>query len=467
MKRIIVFVITVCLFTAICANLTACDNVLGETEGSSSTTTIVSTTKGSTGTSNKNSSVGNNENNSNNQNNNSNNDNEENNSVNGDDHNQVNELDLIRYDLQKFVYPIWKSDVCFAEASFVRENADGVVEPLRLLYPIKSIVSVRSADLKTLYKEGVDYNITSDGNIEIIRTGSIPVLSYSDYHFPNYSAVADKLKTKFPAADNSGWGYIRAEIDTNNPGMSRWTIAVTYEHEGESVVNVPADKSAKFSKLITKLESGEDITVVSMGDSITYGWSSSSLVDIAPFSPSYNRMVCKFIEKKYNVDVTHKNIAVSGSASGAGENGGLTKVNAACEASPDLVIVAYGMNDGTSVEPATYINNINTIVSTIEQRCPDACIVVVGTCLPNAEVGYSAGVTLLRHHITYAEYLAEAEKNTWGNAAFADVTTANVELFERKVYQDVAGSNSNHPNDYMHRIYAQVVLQTMFGDYVD
>lgn len=386
----------------------------------------------------------------------------------GDNQVQVNDLDLIRYDLQKFVYPIWKSNICFAEASFVRENANGVVEPLQLLYPIKSIVSVRSADLKTLYTEGIDYKVTADGNIEIIRTGSIPVLSYSDYHFPNYSSVKDSLKTKFPAADNSGWGYIRAEIDTNNPGMSRWTLAVTYEHDGESVVSVPTDKSAKFSKLITKLEAGEDVTVVSMGDSITCGWSSSSLVNIAPFCPSYNKMVCKFIQKKYGIKATLKNIAVSGSESAVGNNsGGLVKVNEACAADPDLVIVAYGMNDGTHMEPATYISNINTIVSTIEQKCPDACIVVVGTCLPNAEVGYNPGVTLLRHHITYAEYLANAEKNTWKNAALADVTTANVEVFERKVYQDVAGSNSNHPNDYMHRIYSQVVLQTMFGDYTE
>jgi hypothetical protein len=37
-------------------------------------------------------------------------------------------------------------------------------------------------------------------------------------------------------------------------------------------------------------------------------------------------------------------------------------------------------------------------------------------------------------------------------------------MFERKVYQDVAGSNSNHPNDYMHRVYAQTLIRTIFGD---
>ena len=177
-------------------------------------------------------------------------------------------------------------------------------------------------------------------------------------------------------------------------------------------------------------------------------------------------MVCKWIESKYNVNVNHVNIAVSGSGSGSGKNDGRNKVSEACAQNPDLVFVAYGMNDGVGTATETYVSNINYIVSEIENKCPDTCIVVVGTALPNAEVGYSAGNTLLKYHIQYASGLSEAEKNVWTRAAFADVTTANVELLERKVYQDVAGSNSNHPNDYMHRIYAQVVLYTIFGEYV-
>ena len=133
---------------------------------------------------------------------------------------------------------------------------------------------------------------------------------------------------------------------------------------------------------------------------------------------------------------------------------------------PDLVIIAFGMNDGCSMDPNTYTNNINKMVSTINENCPDACIVVVGTCLPNPEFAWSpGGAPALKYHIDYIEYLKSAEF-TWKNAAHADVTTANIEIYERKVYQDLAGSNSNHPNDYMHRIYAQVIIQTIFGDYL-
>ena len=464
------------MLLSVCIGMFGCNSEADGTTGTIGTTGTLATS-GTTSSNQGNNGSNNNNSNSNNGNNSGNNDSNNNggNNMNNNETNNnqgssslLSELDLNRFDINKFVYPIWKTDVSFAEASFVRESSSGEVLPLQLLYPITKIVSVRSSDLKTLYVEGVDYNITSDGKIEIIRTGSIPVLKYSDYYKPNYSEVADNLKTVFPAADpNDKGGYIRAEVGTNNPGMARWTIAVTYEHDAASVVSVPETKSQKFTNLINKLEAGEDIKVVSLGDSITDGWSSSSKVDIAPFSPSYNRMVCKYIETEYDIDVNHVNLAVSGSNAGSGDNNGRGKVAAACAENPDLVFVAFGMNDGCGRNTSTYIGDINYIVGTIEQNCPNAAIVVVGTCLPNDEVGFSAGSSILKYHIDYIDVLKNAEKNTWKNAVFADVTTANIELFERKVYQDVAGSNSNHPNDYMHRIYAQVILQTMFGDYAD
>jgi lysophospholipase L1-like esterase len=170
----------------------------------------------------------------------------------------------------------------------------------------------------------------------------------------------------------------------------------------------------------------------------------------------------QYIERTYSVKVTQKNVSVSGSNT----DGGVSKLAEICAEAPDLVIIAFGMNDGCGRPVDSYIANINKMVDTIKTSCPDACIVVVGTALPNDQVSWGPGSanSLLVYHKAYAPALAEAEKE-WTDAAFADVTTANIELFERKVYQDVAGSNSNHPNDYMHRIYAQVVLKTVFGEY--
>ena len=373
--------------------------------------------------------------------------------------------DITKFNLAKYLYPIWKGNTSFAEAAFVRQSKDGHIEPIELLYPIEEIISVRSADLTTEYFYGADYYVDGEGRLCIVEDGNIPILKYEDYYFElsDEEHKANNLATKFPEANNRGWGYIRAEIGAGKPGMSEWTLAVTYTHAEGSIVTTPADKSEKFEEFLYKLQAGEDITMVSTGDSITDGWSASGKagVHIAPYCPPYNNLVENFIKKTFGVKITHHNVGVSGSNT----NGGVSKLNEICQKDPDLVLIAFGMNDGCSIDPLTYITNINKMVSTIEEKCPEACIVVVGTCLPNAEVAWSpGGVSILKYHIDYIDVLKSAEES-WTNAAHADVTTANVEMFERKVYQDVTGSNSNHPNDYMHRVYAQVILQTIFGDY--
>ena len=378
------------------------------------------------------------------------------------------ENDVTEFNLDQFLYPIWEGNISYAEAAFVRESEDGSIAPIQLLYPIDEIVSVRSADLKTVYTQDEDYYIDDDGNLCIMPGGRIPVLAYDEYYFPlsQEEHNQNNLATKLPQAGNFGWGFIRSEIGAGKTGMSQWTLAVTYTHseEAECIVNVPTAKSSVYEKLIAKLNAGQDIKIVSTGDSITDGWSASGKngVNVAPYCPQYNVLVEQYIKSAYNVNVTQKNVGVSGSNT----NGGVSKLPEICAENPDLVIIAFGMNDGCGIAPSTYINNINTMIATINQNCPDACIVVVGTCLPNDEIAWNpGGDSILKYHIDYIDYLKSAE-TSWTNAAHADVTTVNLDMYARKVYQDLAGSNSNHPNDYMHRIYAQTIIQTIFGDYL-
>jgi hypothetical protein len=46
--------------------------------------------------------------------------------------------------------------------------------------------------------------------------------------------------------------------------------------------------------------------------------------------------------------------------------------------------------------------------------------------------------------------------------AVADVTSVWGELMKTKRFSDVSGNNVNHPNDFGHRVYAQVIVQ-LFG----
>ena len=293
-----------------------------------------------------------------------------------------------------------------------------------------------------------------------ISTGYVTISDKYFFKMTDAEHKANNLMTKFPAYKKPGYGYIRDEVGPNGRGMGKWTLSVTYKHSAESPVSAPEVKSDVFEGLIAKLCAGEKIKIVSTGDSITDGWSSTGMAGISPFCPQYNYLVENYMKAAYNVETEHKNVGVSGSNT----NGGISKLDEICAEDPDLVIIAFGMNDGCSIPTETYVNNINTMVERIKTDCPDACVIVVGTCLPNEEVAWSPGAekSLLVYHKDYAPALEEAEKS-WTNAAFANVTKMNEEMYARKVYQDLSGSNSNHPNDYMHRVYAQVILQTMFG----
>lgn len=250
------------------------------------------------------------------------------------------------------------------------------------------------------------------------------------------------------------------ERERGNVGL---VSAVTYTHSGKSPLSVPEDKSERFSLLREKLSKGDPVKAVYYGDSITYGWGSTALaeVDRAPRCPGYCDLAMDYLESKYGSEISRVNLSKSGETSAwAKEYANYKKV---CDENPDLVILAFGMNDGVVTEGSAFVANIKNIVKNIRARCPDAEIAVVTSMLPNEKVGYQQGTCLRNYHAVYPGLLAEAEEK-WEGVGVADVTAAHTEILARKKFQDTTSSNTNHPNDFMHRIYAQVLLRTLLGE---
>ena len=62
-----------------------------------------------------------------------------------------------KYNLDAYMTPVWKGGVVYNESVMFFPNAKtGKLDPAPLLYKPDKILSVRSSDLKTEYKEGVD-----------------------------------------------------------------------------------------------------------------------------------------------------------------------------------------------------------------------------------------------------------------------------------------------------------------------
>ncbi len=386
------------------------------------------------------------------------------------------------FDLTRWTYPIWEGTTSYAESCFVQYDENGDLMPINTLYPIKDIVSIRSGDLQIKYKEGRDYNLVDGKIVPIIGgTSRIKALAWSDYILDSPSSVDNG---SLPAANTSGYGgkHIAIyEVSRPNGGMLQWTIQVTYTHDEQEVITKPADQSDKFEKITTKLKNKEALTVVSIGDSITNSWSATMNApsSVKLKAPNYNRLLIDYMKTAYdypllgNKSINHTNLAVSGSSTYHLLNnigGSSGKLDQAIALNPDLVILAFAMNDAcdSNLTPQKFVNNINTIMNKIRTACPDVTFLVVGTFMPNELMSWSTnGSSMLLYHKDYIPAMKKAAES-WTDAAYADVGSVHIEMMEAgKAYNDTAGSGSNHPNDYMHRVYAQVCIQTIFGEWVE
>jgi acyl-CoA thioesterase I len=77
--------------------------------------------------------------------------------------------------------------------------------------------------------------------------------------------------------------------------------------------------------------------------------------------------------------------------------------------------------------------------------------VIVSPMLPNPD----ADPRVMPRFAAYRDALARLSGR---GVVLADVTTLWTQLLVRKTYYDVTGNGLNHPNDFGHRLYAQVIL---------
>ena len=379
----------------------------------------------------------------------------------GEEQSTVIDHDTPTFDLNRYLVPVWDDNgIAYNEtAMLIRTPDDMDVFDVQLAYPIDEIISVRDFSLDTEYVKGVDYDLEG-GILKIKGTGRLYdiAIAYKEYFIEKYNG-----NNGWPCVEGEG-AQLKTEAEFGNQGLTAYQIAVTYKHSATWDGVKPADKSATFAKLSQKLASGSQVNVVCLGDSISYGWTASGLneVFLRPFCPNYFTLVTNYMNYKFG-NLSAYNFSVGGMSANWGCEA--KQISDVVSKNPDLLILAFGMNDGsgqTSYSPDTFYNNIKKTIDGVRESCPDCEIVLVSTMLPNAEVGYHPGNSILGNQKNYIPKLMELESSYTG-IAVANVTEIHEHLLQRKNFRDMSANNINHPNDYVHRVYAQVVLQTVFG----
>ena len=82
-----------------------------------------------------------------------------------------------RYDLNRYILPVWQGDTVYFETVLFVGETDSAA----LLYPIKEIIGVYNYGLQIEYKHGVDYEIR-DGKIYRLKGGNMPYMSIDEYY---------------------------------------------------------------------------------------------------------------------------------------------------------------------------------------------------------------------------------------------------------------------------------------------
>ena len=213
---------------------------------------------------------------------------------------------------------------------------------------------------------------------------------------------------------------------------------------------VPKNKAALLPKTAAKLKNRESISLVVLGDSISTGANASARVRVKPYLPAYPARVADGMKELGASQADLRNLSVGGTTSAWG----VTQIPKVVAALPDVVILAFGMNDAAKATPAEFGANIRRMIEGIKAPRPDCEFILVAGMIGNPD--WSA--LKQEYFPAFREELLRLEGN---GVAVADVTSLWADLMKRKAFHDLTGNGVNHPNDFAHKIYADVILKLL------
>lgn len=423
--------------------------------------------------------------------------------------------------------------IVYNESVMPLYSADGTLEPIQLMYDIDRIVCVGSYvdNVWNEYRYGRDYTVTDDGKLRIPAGSTIPVpFLYGNGGWALYATDQNAINTADGTYGGCMWWastisgkhcFARIADGTSPSGKNNdtrrffpnWQISVTYTHDEDS-----ENTSWSFDNLKARTKAGyaldgtyeklknSSANIVFTGDSITFGWNSTyAAANVASwYSGAVNANV-HVMGYPYPTLVQHElnlmyganhasvyNLAVSGTTSYW-----LTdplNISSVLACNPDLIVIAYGMNDLDKVLPlegqpagayphmslaSEYKANIKGMIDAALAKNPGCEFILVSSILSNELLDVRAGDAERR--VQYLEALNELA-DEYPSAAVFDMMTLHENLIARKGgaagaasmtddqfavgYASLTGSNVHHVNDFMMRMYAQSICE-MLGAPVD
>ena len=326
---------------------------------------------------------------------------------------------------------------------FIKANEAAAPKALLLRVPTE-VPALRSCTQEVNYELGHDFT-WQPGSREIVLTANsrIPFKTVAELH-------------PAPGSPNSYDGFRDTKLHmlySQGRFFHDLQCEASYTSKEPFPGLIPPAAAKELTRVRARLLAKQPVKIVMLGDSISTGLNASLTGGAPPLLPGYPEQVAKILGERTGAPVTIENLSVGGMASGWG----LQQMPAVIAEKPDLFLLAFGMNDASGHDtPANFVNTLRKILDALHEGQPDCDAIVISPMTANSE---------WKHAVPdlYPAYAAEMKRLVGPGCALADVTTVWLALMERKTHLDLSGNGLNHPNDFGHRIYAEIVLETI-GD---
>jgi lysophospholipase L1-like esterase len=228
-------------------------------------------------------------------------------------------------------------------------------------------------------------------------------------------------------------------------------VAVTYEHAGSTWDGPrPEFQDFRLPRSLMRLRQDKRLTLILFGDSISVGANASSLFGASPNLPTWGELVNLKLEDYFRAEITYANPSEGGRDS----TWGLAEIRSRVAEKPvDLVILAFGMNDGSAgLEASSFRANLAAMMGVVSTHNPGAEFLLVAPMLANPESFFDG---------RQPEYGDVVRSLARVGVAAVDMGQMHAALLKRKRYADLTGNNINHPNDFLSRCYAMATLSAL------
>jgi acyl-CoA thioesterase-1 len=350
-----------------------------------------------------------------------------------------------------YAQPVGESSHMFGDSTLMQDESllfyrahDGDSPVSHLLFPAKHIIRMTNTAGDMMYIEGKDFTLSDDGiTIALTPTSRIPFFTPADLYLKSH----DPNGISYKRGDPNTWLLWGPKTD---PFLHTQCL-VTYEHAPFLWTGyLPHFAGDMLPKTIAKLKNKEPITISVSGDSISFGYQSTFSRKLPPNRPAFFTQVAEGLKTFYGAPVTLKNHAVPGWSA----TNGLKDLPNLLKDKPDLVFIAYGMNDIGGNNAPGYRTSVKAIIDQIHLALPDTEIILLSSSIGNSEWFNTPAER-------FPVYRDQLKTLTGPGCVLVDITAVWQELLRHKTYWDITGNGVNHPNDFGHSVYAEMILRLL------